>query len=100
MIGRTFLAGGCLAFACLFVAVSPAAAEEDVTAADGHDLFLAHCAACHGEEADAGASGDIRGLSRGTILGALGGIEQMPSFSFLTDPEVDAIVTWLGAPDA
>lgn len=80
------------------LAAAPLAAEEG--AESGKRLFLIHCAACHGEDAASGATGDIRGLSRGTILGALGGVEQMPSFSFLTAPEIDAIATWLGAPDA
>jgi mono/diheme cytochrome c family protein len=74
-------------------------AAEDIGPASGEELFLVHCAACHGEDAASGATGDIRGLSRGTIVGAMGGVEQMPSFSFLTATEIDAIATWLGAPE-
>lgn len=89
------------ALALLSLAAPPLAAEgTGALADDGRSLFLAHCAACHGENADAGAPGDIRGLSRAAMLNALGGVEQMPSFSFLTEPEIDAILEWLGARDA
>jgi mono/diheme cytochrome c family protein len=81
----------------LGVAATRLAAEGTGAALDpGRDLFVTHCAACHGADATAGASGDIRGLSRGTILSALGGVEQMPSFSFLTEPEIAALLASLG----
>jgi mono/diheme cytochrome c family protein len=87
-----------LLFGALALGTAPLAAQEAGTES-GEDLYMIHCAACHGEDAASGATGNIRGLSRGTIVGAMGGVEQMPSFSFLTAPEIDAIAAWLGAPD-
>jgi mono/diheme cytochrome c family protein len=58
-------------------------------------LFMEHCAACHGDDATAGAPGDIRGLGRSTILSAMAGVEEMPSFGFLDDAETDALILWL-----
>jgi mono/diheme cytochrome c family protein len=63
--------------------------------ARGADLFMVHCAACHGDDATAGAPGDIRGLGRATILSAMAGVEEMPSFGFLDDAETDALILWL-----
>jgi mono/diheme cytochrome c family protein len=69
--------------------------EDPETVAAGAALFQELCAACHGEDATEGAPGDIRGLGRGTIIAALGGVEEMPSFSFLEDDESDALILWL-----
>ena len=68
--------------------------DEDLLAR-GADLFMEHCAACHGDDATAGAPGDIRGLGRSTILSAMAGVEEMPSFGFLDDAETDALILWL-----
>lgn len=65
------------------------------TAPAGREIFLDLCGSCHGEDATAGASGDIRGLSHPTLIRALNGIEQMPSFDF-TDAEIEALAQWLG----
>jgi mono/diheme cytochrome c family protein len=68
---------------------------DDDMVARGADLFMEHCAACHGDDATAGAPGDIRGLGRSTILSAMAGVEEMPSFGFLDDAETDALILWL-----
>jgi mono/diheme cytochrome c family protein len=68
---------------------------DDNMVARGADLFMEHFAACHGDDATLGAPGDIRGLGRSTILSAMAGVEEMPSFGFLDDAETDALILWL-----
>lgn len=77
----------------------PAAAQEgDAAQETGGDLYLENCAVCHGEDATAGAPGDIRGLSRSTFNRALRGIEQMPAFDYFSEDEVEALAAWLRIP--
>jgi mono/diheme cytochrome c family protein len=79
----------------------PAPAQERAAANEiGGNLYLDYCAVCHGEDATAGAPGDIRGLSRSTFNRALRGIEQMPAFNYFTDDEVEALAAWLRIPQA
>jgi hypothetical protein len=57
---------------------------------------MEHCAACHGDDATAGAPGDIRGLGRSMdTLSALAGSRRCrPSLSRRCR-EVDALILWL-----
>lgn len=81
---------GLLAFA-----LSPCPALADPEA--GRILYRDLCETCHGETAETGASGDIRGLPETAIRMALRGAEEMPEFDFLTDAEITALVTFLAA---
>lgn len=78
------------------LALGTAALADDATLAFGADVYLTNCAACHGEDATAGAPGDIRGLPHGTFIRALRGVEEMPSFEHLLPEEVEALAAWLG----
>jgi len=39
--------------------------------------------------------GDIRGLTRGTYLDAIRGVDQMPPFHHLPEEEIEAVIAWL-----
>jgi mono/diheme cytochrome c family protein len=80
--------------ACLLsVGAVVAAAEEP--ADRGATLYAENCLECHGPTATEGESGDIRGLGRATVTGAvLGGMGDMPTFSLRTD-EIAAISAYL-----
>lgn len=71
-------------------------ANDDPAVIAGGALFRDFCEVCHGETAQTGASGDIRGLGFGTVRIALRGIEAMPAFD-LTDAEIEAIVAYLAS---
>jgi mono/diheme cytochrome c family protein len=75
------------------LALSPAVAEEGAVTA-GRQVFTENCEACHGPTATEGEAGDIRGLSVGTITGAVQGFEMMPRIP-LTEAEIKAVAAYL-----
>ena len=85
--------------------VLPAAHAQDATA--GKQQFISHCAACHGEDAHGGPMGpnivDVAN-PRATNAPAVHNIirsgipaEGMPSFTMLTDKQVDDLVAYVMA---
>jgi mono/diheme cytochrome c family protein len=82
-------------FLAALTTAATAAAQDVDAVASGEHLFRLHCSACHGDDGAAGASGDIRGLTRATFDRALRGIEQMPSFAHLDAAEIEALADWL-----
>jgi mono/diheme cytochrome c family protein len=83
--------------ATLILAIAaPAAAQGDDIAARGAALYADNCLECHGPTATEGEVGDIRGLSLGTVTGAVrSGPGMMPVFA-LGEDEIRAIVAYLG----
>lgn len=77
----------------LTIAAAPALAEGDPVAA-GRQIYEEICEACHGPTATEGEVGDIRGLSVGTVTGAVQGFEMMPRIP-LTEAEIEAVVAYL-----
>ena len=82
-------------FLALVLIPSPGLAAE---VSDGQLLFRLRCSLCHGETADEGPAGDLRGLPPSVIRRAVGGFEAMPKIP-LAEDELAAILDWLGAAD-
>jgi mono/diheme cytochrome c family protein len=83
--------------AALFLSGAAAlASDEETKPVDGAAVYRAHCAQCHGRNADAGAAGDIRGLGAATIVDAMTGFESMPKIR-LTPDETAALLRFLDA---
>jgi mono/diheme cytochrome c family protein len=80
-------------FLVLVLIPSPGPADE---VSDGQLLFRLRCSLCHGESADDGPAGDLRGLPSAVIRRAVGGFEAMPKIP-LAENELTAILDWLGA---
>lgn len=74
-------------------AVAPAVAGDAAVEA-GRQVFTGNCEPCHGPTATEGEVGDIRGLSVGTITGAVQGFEMMPRIP-LTEAEIEAVAAYL-----
>ncbi len=80
-------------FLVLVLIPSPGPADE---VSDGQLLFRLRCSLCHGESADDGPAGDLRGLPSTVIRRAVRGFEAMPKIP-LAENELAAILDWLGA---
>jgi mono/diheme cytochrome c family protein len=81
--------------ACALLLAVGEAVAADQPVELGAALYAEHCLECHGATATEGDAGDIRGLGRATVTGAvLGGIEMMPVFRLRID-EIAAITAYL-----
>lgn len=74
---------------------APCFAHDDATLVLGAEVYQSTCARCHGAEATSNSMGDIRGLTRGTYLDAIRGVDQMPPFHHLPEEEIEAVIAWL-----
>ncbi len=74
---------------------SPAAAQAPDRIARGAEVYAEFCLECHGPTATEGESGDIRGLGRATLTGAVrSGLGMMPAVP-LTTEEISAVAAYL-----
>lgn len=77
----------------LVATATMAAADPAEPVALGQEIYARICLECHGPTASEGEVGDIRGLSLGSIMGAVrSGPGMMPTIA-LTDDEI----TWVAA---
>ncbi len=89
----------------LFIALTTAYSLQDASSATGRDIYRQHCASCHGT--DRSGSGDVfpslqnleDRLSETEVSHLIdNGKGQMPSFSYLSDQEKDALIAFLFGP--
>ncbi len=74
---------------------SPAAGQAPDRVARGAEIYAKFCLECHGATATEGSSGDIRGLGRATVTGAVrSGLGTMPAVP-LTTEEITAVTAYL-----
>ncbi len=86
-----------LAALAILDATATAADPPPELATRGAEIYADNCLGCHGPTATEGEAGDIRGLGRATVTGAVrGGPGMMPTLP-LTKGEIAAVAAYLAA---